>query len=95
MRQHRAGGQNGVLSPATPSSGRLMSTIIDTFVAPPCREQITLLYQDEHTVLINKPAGLLSLSGKIRATSTPCITGWYSAFRAAPRCTARTSAPPA
>ncbi len=48
----------------TPSSGRLMSTIIDTFVAPPCREQITLLYQDEHLVLINKPAGLLSLSGK-------------------------------
>ena len=41
-----------------------MSTIIDTFVAPPCREQITLLYQDEHLVLINKPAGLLSLSGK-------------------------------
>ncbi|RCA02731.1 RluA family pseudouridine synthase, partial [Klebsiella pneumoniae] len=27
-----------------------MSTIIDTFVAPPCREQITLLYQDEHLV---------------------------------------------
>lgn len=64
MRQHRAGGQNEVLSPATPSSGRLMSTIIDTFVAPPCREQITLLYQDEHLVLINKPARLLSLSGK-------------------------------
>ncbi|WP_410315775.1 hypothetical protein [Klebsiella pneumoniae] len=35
VRQHRAGGQNEVLSPATPSSGRLMSTIIDTFVAPP------------------------------------------------------------
>ena len=62
MRQHRAAGQNGVLSPATPSSGRLMSTIIDTFVAPPCREQITLLYQDEHLVLINKPAGLLSMA---------------------------------
>ena len=64
MRQRRTGGQNGVLSPATPSSGRLMSTIIDTFVAPPCRDQITLLYQDEHLLLINKPAGLLSLSGK-------------------------------
>ncbi|MBK4517646.1 RluA family pseudouridine synthase, partial [Enterobacter hormaechei] len=25
---------------------------------------MTLLYQDEHLVLINKPAGLLSLSGK-------------------------------
>lgn len=94
MRQHRAGGQNGVLSPATPSSGRLMSTIIDTFVAPPCREQITLLYQDEHLLLINKPAGLLSLSGKDPRNLTPCITGWFSAFRAAPWCTAWTSVPP-
>ncbi len=29
-------------------------------------------------MLINKPAGLLSLSAKIRATSTPCITGWLA-----------------
>lgn len=41
-----------------------MSTIIDTFVAPPCLEQIDILYQDEHLLLINKPSGLLSLSGK-------------------------------
>lgn len=41
-----------------------MSTIIDTFIAPPCPEQIEIVYQDEHLVLINKPAGLLSLSGK-------------------------------
>lgn len=41
-----------------------MSTIIDTFVAPPCFEQIDILYQDEHLLLINKPSGLLSLSGK-------------------------------
>lgn len=41
-----------------------MSAIIDTFIAPPCHEQIGILYQDEHLVLINKPAGLLSLSGK-------------------------------
>jgi len=41
-----------------------MSTIIDTFIAPPCHEQIETLYQDEHLLLINKPAGLLSLSGK-------------------------------
>ncbi|MBJ3815961.1 RluA family pseudouridine synthase [Shimwellia pseudoproteus] len=41
-----------------------MSTIIDTFIAPPCREEIVVLYQDAHLVLINKPAGLLSLSGK-------------------------------
>lgn len=41
-----------------------MSTIVDTFIAPPCREEIEILYQDEHLLLINKPAGLLSLSGK-------------------------------
>ncbi|HBO23349.1 RluA family pseudouridine synthase [Providencia sp.] len=41
-----------------------MSKIIDTFIAPPCHEEIENLYQDEHLVLINKPAGLLSLSGK-------------------------------
>jgi len=41
-----------------------MSAIIDTFIAPPCHEQIEILYQDEHLVLIDKPTGLLSLSGK-------------------------------
>lgn len=41
-----------------------MSTIFDTFIAPPCHDKIEILYQDDHLVLINKPAGLLSLSGK-------------------------------
>jgi tRNA pseudouridine32 synthase/23S rRNA pseudouridine746 synthase len=41
-----------------------MSTIVDTFIAPPCHEAIGILYQDEHLLLINKPSGLLSLSGK-------------------------------
>ncbi|HHQ6555463.1 TPA: RluA family pseudouridine synthase, partial [Serratia fonticola] len=41
-----------------------MSTIFDTFIAPPCHDEIEILYQDDHLVLINKPAGLLSLSGK-------------------------------
>lgn len=41
-----------------------MSKIIDIFIAPPCHEQIEILYQDESLVLINKPTGLLSLSGK-------------------------------
>jgi tRNA pseudouridine32 synthase/23S rRNA pseudouridine746 synthase len=41
-----------------------MSVIIDTFIAPPCHQQIETLYEDPHLVLINKPAGLLSLSGK-------------------------------
>ena len=41
-----------------------MSKIIDTFIAPPCHDEIDILYQDEYLVLINKPTGLLSLSGK-------------------------------
>ncbi|POW57175.1 RNA pseudouridine synthase [Candidatus Pantoea alvi] len=41
-----------------------MSLIVDNFIAPPCPEEIETLYQDAHLVLINKPAGLLSLSGK-------------------------------
>ncbi|MHA0863148.1 RluA family pseudouridine synthase [Enterobacter wuhouensis] len=41
-----------------------MSAINDTFVAPPCFDEIELLWQDEHLLLINKPSGLLSLSGK-------------------------------
>ncbi|WP_411753898.1 RluA family pseudouridine synthase [Serratia sp. (in: enterobacteria)] len=41
-----------------------MSTILDTFIAPPCHDEIEVLYQDDHLVLIDKPAGLLSLSGK-------------------------------
>jgi tRNA pseudouridine32 synthase/23S rRNA pseudouridine746 synthase len=31
---------------------------------PPCHEQIDVLFADEHILLINKPSGLLSLSGK-------------------------------
>ncbi|HBX14562.1 MAG TPA: RNA pseudouridine synthase, partial [Leclercia adecarboxylata] len=41
-----------------------MSAIIDTFIAPPCHTPIETLWQDDHLVLINKPSGLLSLSGK-------------------------------
>lgn len=41
-----------------------MSKIIDTFIAPPCHEKIENLYHDNDLVVINKPAGLLSLSGK-------------------------------
>jgi len=41
-----------------------MSPILDDFIAPKCLDEIALLYQDEHILLINKPSGLLSLSGK-------------------------------
>lgn len=36
----------------------------DDFIAPICHEEIEILFQDEHILLINKPSGLLSLSGK-------------------------------
>lgn len=36
----------------------------DTFIAPQCHEQIQVIYEDEHLLIINKPSGLLSLSGK-------------------------------
>ena len=39
-----------------------MST--DTFIVPPCHQQIRILYEDAHLILIDKPSGLLSLSGK-------------------------------
>lgn len=42
----------------------MMSKIVDTFIAPLCHDKIETLYQDDHLVLINKPTGLLSLSGK-------------------------------
>lgn len=41
-----------------------MASIIDTFIAPPCEAAIEILYQDESLLIINKPSGLLSLSGK-------------------------------
>ncbi len=37
---------------------------IDTFVAPACNQEIKILFEDDHLLLINKPSGLLSLSGK-------------------------------
>ena len=41
-----------------------MASIIDTFIAPPCDPPIEILYHDEALLVINKPSGLLSLSGK-------------------------------
>ncbi|KTS28077.1 MULTISPECIES: RluA family pseudouridine synthase [Pantoea] len=41
-----------------------MSALFDDFIAPPCHEAIAILYEDAHLLLINKPSGLLSLSGR-------------------------------
>lgn len=38
--------------------------VLDTLIAPPCHDEIETLYQDGHLLLIDKPNGLLSLSGK-------------------------------
>jgi len=37
---------------------------VDMFIAPQCHAQIQVVYEDEHLLVINKPSGLLSLSGK-------------------------------
>ena len=34
------------------------------FIPPVCEQQIEILYEDEHLLVINKPSGLFSLSGK-------------------------------
>ena len=36
----------------------------DPFIVPVCHEEIEVLYQDEYLLMINKPASLLTLSGK-------------------------------
>lgn len=41
-----------------------MNSPVDTFVAPPCSASIDILHVDGDFLLINKPSGLLSLSGK-------------------------------
>ncbi|MGR5065089.1 RluA family pseudouridine synthase [Photobacterium sp. DNB22_13_2] len=46
------------------SDSFLTSEIIDNFVAPECQARVEILYQDDDILLINKPSGLLSLSGK-------------------------------
>tara|TARA_R100001377_G_scaffold84936_1_gene69680 strand:- start:28 stop:741 length:714 start_codon:yes stop_codon:yes gene_type:complete len=38
--------------------------VVDDFVAPVCDGIVEILYQDQDILLINKPSGLLSLSGK-------------------------------
>lgn len=37
---------------------------VDTFIAPQCHAQIQVIYEDDYLLVINKPSGLLSLSGK-------------------------------
>lgn len=36
----------------------------DPFIVPICTDSIDILHEDDHLLLINKPSGLLSLSGK-------------------------------
>jgi tRNA pseudouridine32 synthase/23S rRNA pseudouridine746 synthase len=42
----------------------MSQTNANNFIAPPCYEEIKIIFQDEHILLINKPTKLLSLSGK-------------------------------
>lgn len=40
------------------------NSIIDDVVAPACQGEVKIIHQDEAFLAINKPFGLLSLSGK-------------------------------
>ena len=44
--------------------GQPAHSVVDDFVAPVCDDVVVILYQDDDILLINKPSGLLSLSGK-------------------------------
>ncbi|MGO2089366.1 MAG: RluA family pseudouridine synthase [Oceanisphaera sp.] len=44
--------------------GAQIAPMVDDFVAPKCHDMVGILYQDDDILLINKPSGLLSLSGK-------------------------------
>ena len=52
------------LPPAMSSSSWMTATVVDNFIAPPCMAAVRILYQDAQILLIDKPSGLLSLSGK-------------------------------
>lgn len=41
-----------------------MQSKVDNFIAPKCDAEIKILFQDDYLLLINKPSGLLSLSGR-------------------------------
>jgi tRNA pseudouridine32 synthase / 23S rRNA pseudouridine746 synthase len=47
-----------------PGIAQSAHTIKDDFVAPVCDDFVVIFYQDDDILLINKPSGLLSLSGK-------------------------------
>lgn len=49
---------------SSPVTMKPSATLVDDFIAPPCYGEIRILYQDDEILLIDKPSGLLSLSGK-------------------------------
>ncbi|MBQ0754769.1 MAG: RluA family pseudouridine synthase [Gammaproteobacteria bacterium] len=53
-----------IVEQAVKSIVKPLAPVTDTFIAPICHEDIEILFEDESLLLINKPSGLLSLSGK-------------------------------
>lgn len=47
-----------------PNLSTPIDTLVDDFIAPACTSFVSIVYQDNDILLINKPSGLLSLSGK-------------------------------
>lgn len=53
------------------------------FIVPPCREELRLIYEDEHLLAVDKPAGLLSVPGRHPANRDCLITRLQQDFPSA------------
>ncbi len=64
-RLRRIEANNVIVRPEKQDNNAQMHPInANEFIAPPCDEHIQILHEDEHLLVIDKPSGLLSLSGK-------------------------------
>ncbi len=61
------------------------NVIVDDFIAPVCHEHTEIIYQDDDILLINKPSGLLSLSGKTLLTGIRFTIGLLMVNKALPQ----------
>jgi tRNA pseudouridine32 synthase/23S rRNA pseudouridine746 synthase len=44
------------------------------YIVPPCHEQVEILFEDDFLLLVNKPAGLLSVPGRLEQNKDCMIT---------------------
>jgi tRNA pseudouridine32 synthase / 23S rRNA pseudouridine746 synthase len=51
------------------------------YIVPPCHEQIEILYQDEHLLLVSKPPWLLTVPGRLPENADCVISRLQRDFR--------------